>query len=221
MLFYGAYRVEPEPGAAFAVLRYLLHRSDRRSLMAEIGGVYEILRLLTPPIGVEVRRGTGEHGFEIFARGRWHAAVEYFPVAFDDRRNVERGLHAPLYLQRGDARVAKRVDAVVQAQVLHRERKRTGAERVRIRQPTAVGAPAAVSAPAPLHRREEAESRNGIAQRSVHEHFDLAAAALDDGADILDRQFAGEHHAREAKFLERENTFEIVRDKLRRGVYGQ
>ena len=47
--------------------------------------------------------------------------------------------------------------------------------------------------------------------------FDVAAA-LRDGGDLLDGEFTREDNTREAKLPERENAFEIVRDKLGRGM---
>ena len=53
----------------------------------------------------------------------------------------------------------------------------------------------------------------------MDEHLKLhVAAALRDGRNLLQRQFARENDAFEPEILHRQHAFEVVRDKLRRGV---
>ena len=112
MAFKGAVRVEAEPGASFAVLREALDRADGRAEVSERGGVDGIVRLA---VDVERRRAAGEHGLEVGARGGDGRAVEQLSVAARDGGDVERGLHATLDLEGGDAGVLEGVEAVVEA----------------------------------------------------------------------------------------------------------
>ena len=134
---------------------------------------------------------------------------------------VQRGLHASLDFERGDACVLEPFEAVVEPQVAHGEGERLSAGGVRVRQTAAVGAFAAVPAAVLLHGREKAESGNGVAECAMHEHFRLDPGTFGYGADFLQRQFPCEHYTSEAEFLHGEHALKVVGDELRGSVQGE
>ena len=169
---------------------------------------------------VDVQGGSAarEDGLEVGARYGWRDAVEYLAVALRDGGDVEGGLHATLYLERGDACGTQGGEMLVETQVAHRERQRLVAGGVGVREPAAVGAASAVAAAVLLHGGEEAESGDGVAERAVDEHLYLHATSLGDGLDVLERELAREDDAGEAKLLQGEDALEVMGDELRGGV---
>ena len=186
--------------------------------MAERNGVDDGFR--GRAVDVEPGRAAREDRLEVRLGHGARRAVEDLAVVLHDRGDVERRLHAPLDLERRDAGLDKLPHVRAEAQVLHRERQAPFARlRVGVGLPAAVGAFAAVARAVLLHRAEEAEPGDRVAERAVDEALELQAAApLRDRRDLRGAQFAGEHDPREAELLQREHAFEVVRDELGRRV---
>ena len=251
-----ARRVEAQPGEAVAVARHLLDRADQGPEVPQ--GLRVDRRIALPPaVEVELRRAAREDRLQVGGRHAGLRAVEDVAVVARHGGDVERRLHASLDLQRGDARLDELSRVLAKPQVLHGEgieegggvvRDERGIRDVRPRikrslsnhtssffllpfyfSPTAIRALAAVAAAALLHRAEEAEPGNRVAQGPVDEDLELQfgtsvggdlarAAALGDRRDLGERELAREDDAAEAEFLQREDAFEVVRDELGRGV---
>ena len=217
--------VEAQPGAAFAVLGEALHGADGGAKVSQGRRVDDFACLfgslragLRVAVRIEAGRAAREDRFEVRACRLGPRGVENLAVVLRDRGDIERGLHPALDLEGGDTRVAELFKPVVESQVAHREGQRARTGGVRVGQTAAVGALAAVAGPVLLHRGEKAEAGERVAEGAVDEHLDFAAAALRNGADVLERHLAGEDDAREAELLEREDAFEVVRDELCGGM---
>ena len=218
MLLKRTRRMEAQPAASVAILGYALDGADRRAEMSERNGVYHVGGR---SVQVKLRRAAGEHGLKIGDGGgvAVAAAVQYGAVVGGYARHVERGFHAPLYLEGNDSGVYQAAHILAKAQVLHGEGQRLASRLVCIRQAAAICAPAAISAAVLLHGGKQAESGDGIAERTVDEALQLkVAATLCYGRNLGEGKLARQDDAGEAELLEGEHAFEVVRDELGRGV---
>ena len=226
VLFKRPRRVETQPVASLAILRHALHRADGRAEVSErIGVDGRLPRTLRAgaTVQIEFRRPPRKDRLKVGLRdepaGGSPRAVEYLTVVFRDARDVEFALHTPLDLERDDARIDEFAHVLAKAQVFHREREGLPSVSGGIGGAAAVGALAAIAAAVLLHRREETQPRNRIAERTVDERLEFESAApFGDGRDFLKAEFTRQDDAGEAEFLQGENALEVVSDELRRGV---
>ena len=88
-------------------------------------------------------------------------------------------------------------------------------------QATRLGALAAIGAAAAPRLGGEALAGVGDAQRAMHKHFQLAGGRGADGADVVQGEFAGQHHAADPKLLRQVDAFGAGQAHLRAAVDGQ
>ncbi len=153
--------------------------------------------------------------------------IEELAVVVDGGGDIERRLLAALDLERGHAGLRKVVDGRAAGEILHGEDK-AGADGCRAGRAggaegiaAGIGAGAAVSGAVAQERGVEAEARIGVAQRAMQEDLDFAGGLPGDGADFVEREFAGEGDAPEAEARGGADAFEIVDRHLRGGVEAQ
>lgn len=156
--------------------------------------------------------------------------VDGLAVGAHDGRDVLGALHATLDLERRDAGLDEVGDDIDRAEVARREQVGAGlvAEHVlpllvdeRVRQAAGLRAAAAVAAAAADHAAHQALARVADAERAVHERLDLDGRMGADMADLLERELAREHDAREAELRERFDALEAADRHLRARVERQ
>ena len=229
-----ALRVEAQPAAALTVLHHALDAAHECAEVPERRWVYRGLcgvSVRRATVEVQFRRAARKDGFEVFdgdAPAFPGCRPQNLPVVARHAGDVQGGLHAPLYLERRHARLRKLARVVAEAQVLHGKRIAAGGRRgsaCAYRLTAAVRTRAPVAAAAFLHCAEKAKPRDRVAEGPVNEALKLhlgtsvgglphRPAATGDLRDFLKRKFAREDNAAEAKSLQRQDAFEVVRDEL-------
>ena len=148
------------------------------------------------------------------------ALVQDLGVDARDQGGIFGTLHAALDLETGDAGVLELGELVHKAVVLEGKGIVVHPAAEGVGHAAGLGAHAAVAAPAADQRGHIALPAVAEAQRAVDEDLGLDGSAGGDVTDLIDRQLAREHGARESHLGRGLDPGEIVDAHLRAGVQG-